>query len=138
MPGGVHRTPVIRQHMDTAKSKLGRWGEKLAARFLRRQGYHIIRRNYLSPVGEIDIVAREGDVLVFVEVKTRTGDEYGGPLAAVGPGKQRKVAQAAQSYLARHRLGEVPCRFDVVGVTCVEGKKEPDIELVRGAFLLSG
>ena len=123
--------------MESDRSEFGRWGEKLAARFLRRQGYRIIRRNFLSPAGEIDIVAREGDVLVFVEVKTRTGDDFGGPLAAVGHGKRRKVAQAARSYLARHRIPDAPCRFDVVGVTRVEGRKEPEIELVRDAFSLN-
>lgn len=124
--------------MDSAKSELGRWGEKIAARFLKRRGYRILQRNYVGRVGEIDIIARDGDVLVFVEVKTRTETDFGGPLEAVGPAKRRRIARAAQSYLLRHRIPEYPCRFDVVGVTCLDGQKKPEIDLVRDAFTLSG
>lgn len=122
--------------MDTGKSKLGRWGEKQAVRFLKRRGYRIIGRNVTSGVGEIDVVARDGDELVFVEVKTRTDADFGGPLLAVNRGKRRKLIQLARTYLARHRIPECPCRFDVVGVTRVEGKRKPDVELVRDAFTL--
>ena len=124
--------------MESARPEFGRWGEKFAVRFLKRQGYRIIARNYVSPVGEIDVVARDGRELVFVEVKSRTSGEFGGPLGAVGRAKRRKITQAARSYLARHRLDECPCRFDVVGITRVEGRKDPDIELVRGAFTVTG
>jgi len=124
--------------MESAKDEFGRWGEKLAASFLKRQGYRILARNYVSPVGEMDIVAREGEELVFVEVKTRTSEGFGGPLRAVGRAKRRKIVQVARSYLARYRLDECPCRFDVVGITRVEGRKAPDIELVRGAFTVTG
>ncbi|KPL02369.1 MAG: hypothetical protein AMK75_02910 [Planctomycetes bacterium SM23_65] len=124
--------------MDASKTELGRWGEKQAIRHLKRQGYRIIQRNVVSHVGEIDVVARDRDVLVFVEVKTRTGDEYGGPLEAVGRAKRRKLVQLARTYLSQHKIPECPCRFDVIGVTRVEGKKKPRIELVKGAFTLSG
>ena len=124
--------------MDSSKTELGRWGEKQAIRHLKRQGYRIIQRNYVSRVGEIDVVARDADVLVFVEVKTRTGDEFGGALEAVGRAKRKKLVQLARTYLAQHRIPECPCRFDVVGVTRIEGEKKPDIELVRNAFTLSG
>jgi putative endonuclease len=124
--------------MESAKDELGRWGEKLASRFLARQGYRILARNAVLPAGELDIVAREGEELVFVEVKTRTSGEFGGPLGAVGPAKRRKIIQAARCYLAQHRLGECPCRFDVVGVTCGEDGEEPEVELVRGAFSAGG
>jgi putative endonuclease len=121
--------------MDTDR-RLGRWGEKVASRFLKSQGYRILHRNYVTSVGEIDLVAREGDVLVFVEVKTRTSDDFGGPLLAVDRAKQRKLGLLARSFLARKRLGEVPCRFDVVGVLFHEDRKDPEIELVRDAFPL--
>lgn len=124
--------------MESAKDEFGRWGETLAARFLKQAGYRILARNVVTPVGELDIVAREGEELVFVEVKTRTSGEFGGPLGAVGPAKRRKIIQSARSYLARHRMDECPCRFDVVGVTRVEGKTDPDVELVRGAFSAGG
>jgi putative endonuclease len=127
-----------RGSMESAKDELGRWGEKFASRFLKRQGYRVLARNVVLPVGELDIVARDGEELVFVEVKTRTSGEFGGPLGAVGPAKRRKIIQAARSYVAQHRLGECPCRFDVVGVTRGEEGKEPEVELVRGAFTLGG
>ena len=117
------------------KKSVGERGEDLAARHLRRRGCRVLKRNYASPLGEMDIIARDGEVLVVVEVKTRASDDFGGPLAAVDVRKQRKLAQVAQCYLKQHRLGEVPCRFDVVGVTLVEGK-EPVIEHIRDAFTL--
>ena len=123
--------------MDHSDTELGRWGEKQARRFLKRQGYRILQKNVVTPLGEIDIVAVDGDVLVFVEVKTRTTDEFGGPLTAVGRAKRRKVIQTARGYLARHATPDTPCRFDVVGVTCVEGQETPEIELVRDAFSLN-
>jgi len=124
--------------MESERSELGRWGEKQAARFLKTHGYRILEKNYVSSVGEIDIVARDGDVLVFVEVKTRTDEELGGPLEAVGRAKRRKLALVARSFLQRHKLDDISCRFDVVGVTRAKGQKEPDIELVREAFTLGG
>ena len=122
--------------MDTRKSKLGHWGEKEAVRFLKRHGYRIIGRNVVSGVGEIDVVARDGDVLCFIEVKTRTSDDFGGPLQAVGRAKRRKLVQLARTYIAQNRIPEAPCRFDVVGVTMGEGRETPEIELIRGAFTL--
>ena len=116
-------------------SELGRWGEKEAAKFLRHLGYDVLEKNFVCPAGEIDIVAREGDELVFVEVKTRTEADFGGPLAAVNATKRRKLALVASSYLARRRAGELPCRFDVVGVTRKPGG-EGEIEHVRDAFQL--
>jgi len=122
--------------MDHSKTEFGRWGEKQAIRFLKRQGYRILQKNYVSGLGEIDVVAVDGDVLVFIEVKTRTGEDFGGALSAVGRAKRRKMTQVARGYLARHGTPETPCRFDVVGITRVEGKKTPEIELVRDAFSL--
>jgi len=124
--------------MDNEKSKLGRWGEKEAVRFLKRRGYRIIGRNVASGIGEIDVIARDGDELVFVEVKTRTRADFGGPLPAVDRSKRRKLIQLARTYLAQHRMEDVDARFDVVGVTAVEGGKKPEIELVQDAFSLNG
>ena len=124
--------------MTSDTSELGRWGEKQAARFLKKQGYRILQRNYVSSLGEIDIVAREGDVLCFVEVKTRTAADFETPLEAVRRSKRRKLALVAKGYLSRHRMLEAPCRFDVVGVTVTEDRKHPEVELVRGAFTVGG
>ena len=118
------------------KDKLGRLGEKEAARYLKRLGYRILGRNVDLGIGEIDLLARDGDELVFVEVKTRTDDDFGGPLLAVDRAKRHKLVQLARTYLAKHDIPDAPCRFDVIGITMTDGQKTPDIELVRGAFTL--
>lgn len=78
---------------------LGKLGEQLAADYLRRQGYRIHETNFRCPFGELDIVASEGDVLAFVEVRTRCGDAYGSAQESVTPRKQRKLVQVAEAYL---------------------------------------
>jgi putative endonuclease len=106
---------------------VGDAGEERAARFLEAQGMAIVARNYRTRLGEIDLIARDGDVLVFVEVRLRAGEGFGGAAASIGPAKQRRLAAAAGAYLAR--LGRAPrCRFDVV---TLEGG-EP--AWLRGAF----
>lgn len=97
--------------MDT-----GRWGEEVACALLQARGYRIIARNWSSRMGEIDIIARDGDVLVFVEVKTRSNVSYGGAAAAVGRHKQRRVICAAGQFLAATQC-DLPARFDVVTVS---------------------
>ena len=111
---------------------LGQTGEELACRELRRRGYAILARCYRTRLGEIDIIARDKDVLVFVEVKARSGHEFGGPLAAVTLAKQRKLMRMALDYLARSRLSGVACRFDVVGVLIQDAR--PEFEVVTNAF----
>ena len=111
-------------------------GEDLACRELRRHGYEILARRYRTRHGEIDIVARDGEVLVFVEVKTRTSCRFGSPLAAITHAKRRKLTLMALDYLARSSTGGVACRFDVVGV--VVGERRPAVELVRDAFGTGG
>lgn len=117
---------------DDARQHLGRTGEDHACEELCRRGYTILERRYRSRAGEIDVIARHGDVTVFVEVKTREGDEFGGGAAAVTPMKQRKIAQVALGYVARHRLHDRPCRFDVVVVDASHG--EPRVEVFANAF----
>jgi putative endonuclease len=99
-----------------ARQILGETGENLACAELARRGYAILERRYRCRVGEIDIIARHGDVTVFVEVKAREGDEFGGGREAITAAKQRTIARVALDYLARHRLHDHPCRFDVVVV----------------------
>jgi putative endonuclease len=112
---------------------LGKMGEDLACAELRRRGYEVIARGYRTKYGEIDIVASDGGTTVFVEVKTRAGDEFGGAAAAVTRWKQRRVAQMAVDYLSRHALHDTPCRFDVVTVDVIDGE-EPRVEVYRHAF----
>jgi putative endonuclease len=114
------------------RQTLGELGETLACDELRRQGYAILERRYRTRYGEIDIVARHGDVLVFVEVKARVGDAFGAGAEAVTRYKQRRVARMAADFLVRRRLQDRPCRFDVVSVAMGEGG--PRIDVIAGAF----
>jgi putative endonuclease len=98
------------------RQALGISGENLACAELQRRGYAILERRYRTRLGEIDIIARDGATLVFVEVKARLTDEFGGAAAAVTAWKQRRVAHMAMDYLARRTLVDCPCRFDVVAI----------------------
>ena len=115
------------------RQSLGKLGENLACAALAQRGYAILARRYRTRLGEIDIVARDGATLVFIEVKARAGDEFGGAAAAVTAWKQRRIALMAVDYVARHRLENRPCRFDVVTVDVVEGKP-PRVEIFTHAF----
>lgn len=109
--------------------EIGNRFEEMAAGYLRDTGYVILERNYRSKLGEIDIIARDGRILVFVEVKYRMNLEKGDPAEAVHGQKQRRIRNAARMYLYHHQLGEeVPCRFDVVAILGA------DIRLIRDAF----
>jgi len=99
---------------------LGPAGEKAAARFLRKAGYRILARNWRCPAGEIDLIAREGDTLVFVEVKTRRRDDAADPEINVTSFKRRQLTKAARYYLSRQRVSDPPSRFDVVAVVLPE------------------
>ena len=105
-------------------------GEERAVRELRRRGYRIVERNYRCKVGEIDIVARDRETLVFVEVRTRSSSASGSALETVTPAKQRRIARVASHYLAARRPVFDECRFDVVGITGDE------LVLVADAFRL--
>ncbi len=115
-----------------ARRQLGDQGEELAVAALKKQGYKILTRNYTCPLGEIDLVARQGGTLVFVEVKTRRGEQFGTPQEAVHFAKQAKLRRLADYYLKQQRLGEVPVRFDVVGITL--GEQGPRVEIIANAF----
>src|SRR5216117_2826704 len=100
--------------MSRSRVIFGKTGEDLACRELERRGYAIIARRYRQRGGELDIIARDGRTLVFVEVKARDGRKFGGGAEAVTAMKQRRIARLAMDYIARHRLYDSPCRFDVV------------------------
>jgi putative endonuclease len=108
-----------------------RW-EALAERKLKAAGYTILDRNFRARLGEIDLVAEENGVLCFVEVKGRKGPRFGAPAEAVTFEKRRRIARAARVYVLRRRLGERPCRFDVVSI--VESPTGVVVEIFRGAF----
>lgn len=118
--------------MTFERLQLGTWGEEQAARFLRRSGMKILHRNYRTPVGEIDIIARQRKTVIFVEVKTRSGSCFGAPGEAVHAAKQRQVLRAAQWYLQQEKAADIPLRFDVVSVLQQDGGT--DIEHIPDAF----
>ncbi len=110
---------------------LGDKGEDIAAKFLKKKGYKILKRNYTAPIGEIDIIAKDGDTVVFVEVKARTDDLFGLPHESVGSKKQRKLKSVALHYLSRLKK-QPPARFDIISICFKEGRKE--IEHIKDAF----
>jgi len=115
------------------RQNLGETGEAIASAFLEKNGYTILAQNYRCRFGEIDIIARESDYLVFVEVKTRTGVSHGHPLDAVTFKKQKQISKVAQYYLAEKNLFDTAARFDVVSV--ILSKNSPvNVEVVTNAF----
>ena len=115
--------------------QFGQKAEGMAARYLKRCGYTIIARNHRTRCGEIDIIAREGETLVFIEVKARTSNRYGSAKSAVTPHKQRQISKVALAYLQMTDQSHVKARFDVVTVTRNQGAH--DIDLIRNAFGLT-
>ena len=118
--------------MTDTRQTLGKLGEDLACRELERLGYEIVARRYRRRGGEIDIIARERGATVFVEVKAREGREFGDGAEAVDSFKRRKLVMTALDYLARARLVDTPCRFDVVSILLSEGTSL--IEVYQNAF----
>jgi putative endonuclease len=112
---------------------LGRTGEDAAVRHLEKSRYTILDRGFRMLRGEIDIVARDGPTLVFIEVKTRRGTGFGPPAEAVTAAKQRQVRRIAQAYLARRRLESSPCRFDVISIL-IEEDGSLRLEHLKDAF----
>jgi putative endonuclease len=121
--------------MSLEGKRTGKKGEELAALYLAEKGYHIIERNYRCRFGEIDIVAQEGETLVFVEVKSRRSDSYGDPQLAVNREKRKKISLISLAYLSEKRLQNRTARFDVVAVKMLPAGHR--VELIRNAFELS-
>jgi putative endonuclease len=120
------------------RRRLGAFGERLAALHLEAKGYSILARNFRCREGEIDIVAQDGDTLVFVEVRTRRGDALGGPAESVTALKQARLVAAATAYV--QTLGELPAgqRIDVVGVQLSPGGRLLTIDHLEGAVIDQG
>lgn len=114
------------------KRAQGAIGENLAAEFLEKKGYLILQRNYRFERGEIDLIAKDGDELVFVEVKARTSKAFGSPEEAVTSEKQKQIRTVAEGYLFENGIEDQRCRFDVVAIRYEKGK--PNITLLRNAF----
>jgi putative endonuclease len=117
----------------TRKQQVGQWGEQHAAAYLRDQGYSIIAQNWHCPHGELDIIAQQGDTLVFVEVRTRHSASADNALLSVTPRKQARVIASAHHYLADHAAPDTPWRVDVIAVT-LPHHGPPQITHVEDAF----
>ncbi|MFA4901575.1 MAG: YraN family protein [Desulfobaccales bacterium] len=115
-----------------ARRQLGDTGEDLAAVVLKKQGYKILERNYTTPLGEIDLIARQGKTLVIIEVKTRKSTRFGSPQEAVSATKQTKLRRLADYYMKDKRFTDTPVRFDVVAITMSDAG--PQIEIISNAF----
>ena len=119
-----------------ARVAFGKRGEDLACEELQRRGYAILDRRFRTRCGELDIVARDGRVLVFVEVKARSSSSFGSPFESVTWQKRHRLSRMAAAYLWQKRLPESACRFDVVGVTVgLDGGCQ--IEIIKSAFDLN-
>ncbi len=119
-------------HRLTDYVPLGAQGERAAERHLKRQGYRIVARNFRAAGAEIDLVAMDGETLVFVEVKTRRTDSAGAPEEAVDARKQARMRRAAEAFAIQYRVGEREMRFDIVAISGTGPRF--GIELVRNAF----
>ena len=114
------------------RHQLGEGGESLAVKLLKKDGYKIIEQNYRCKLGEIDIIAKDGDVLTFVEVKARRADEFEGPKSAVTPKKKRKISMVALHYLKETEQMDKKARFDVVAIRSFP--EQPDAQIIKNAF----
>jgi len=118
--------------MLNQRQQVGEAGEAWAARLLRKKGYKIIETNYRTQLGEIDIIARDGDTIVFVEVKARQTGRFGNPKEAITSRKQRKISMVALYYLKTTGQSQAKARFDVVSIRSAPPR--PEVEIIRNAF----
>jgi putative endonuclease len=121
-----------------ARRALGQEGEAAARAYLERHGVRMVAANYTCPAGEIDLIGRERDAILFIEVKTRTSAAFGPAHGAVHHRKQQQIVRAAEWFLAERRLRDVACRFDVVAVTLSDDARLPRIDWIRDAFPAEG
>jgi len=121
--------------VQNQRQVLGKEGELIAENYLKKKGYKLVERNYRCPVGEMDLIALDRKVVVFIEVKTRSDHRFGNPLESVHWHKQQKMSKTALFFLSQHRLHQREARFDVIGIS-LEGR-EPVVEHIQNAFELS-
>jgi len=123
-----------KRRLFSDRTALAKWGEKRALKFLEKQAYTTIARNYLCKTGELDLVMADPDgTIVFVEVKTRSTEDFAEPEDSVTPAKKKKLSRAAQYFLKAHKIENRPCRFDVVAIKI--GQTGPEtIKHYPGAF----
>lgn len=124
--------------MRNLRQALGKLGEDLAARHLQQSGYTILQRNYRCPAGEMDIVARQGDRLAFVEVRTRRGTSYGTPKESITWRKQERLVRIAGTYLQEHRLSDADWGIDAVAIRFSTDGVLQNVEIIRNAVMGTG
>jgi putative endonuclease len=122
--------------MANSHQVFGQSGEAVAIEHLKKNGYRILASNYRTPLGEIDIIAKDKETLVFAEVKARRSDRFGSPKWAITPQKKRKLSMLALYYLKSANLTRQKARFDVVSIVA-HGPGQWDIEIIKNAFELS-
>ena len=123
--------------MTFKKKELGAKGEEEAVNYLKSRGYRIVERNYRIRFGEIDIIAEQGDDLVFIEVKTRSGTLFGSPFESVTKQKQKQLSKVALEYISKQGFHDRPARFDVVGIELQKGSEtfqDAAVELLQNTF----
>ena len=120
--------------MEKYNKTIGNYGEEEATKFLIKNKYKIIERNYSCKFGEIDIIAKDKNILVFVEVKSRTNDRYGTPATAINYYKKKNIIKTAQMYIQKNKLQNEFCRFDVVEVLLENA--DNNIRLIKNAFMV--
>jgi len=108
--------------------------EDAACKFLKKKGYKIIARNYRTRFGELDIVGLDGEIIAFVEVRSKKEGSFGPPGASINGEKSRRITRAAWNFLSKKEIRDRDCRFDVVSITHKEGTKSPQISLFKNAF----
>jgi len=120
--------------MGKERINLGKFGEKVAAIFLKRNGYVILERNFSCLFGEIDIIARDKEAVAFIEVRTRQSDEYGLPVESIRRAKKKKLIRTAWFYIKGRNLEDSLFRFDVVSVLIGNRRRRPEVGLIKDAF----
>ena len=120
--------------MDHSRLNIAKIGESLAVKHLKACGYRILVQNYRARRGEIDLIARDGEFVVFVEVKTRRSLKFGLPQAAVTLQKQRQISKVALAYMQAHNLLDAPCRFDVIAIHLSPQLELLNLKQIESAF----
>jgi putative endonuclease len=121
--------------MINKRQQFGKKSEDIAAKYLKKNGYKILEQNYRTKLGEIDIIAKDKDTLVFIEVKARRSIQFGSPKWAVTPKKQRRISMVALYYLKTAKLSHTRARFDVVSISSINDRS--GIEIIKNAFELA-
>lgn len=117
---------------------LGNAGEEMAYEHLISMGYRILDKNFRCKLGEIDLIGFDGDILCFIEVKTRTSNIFGNPSEAVSSYKQHRIVKSALMYISKNRLNNFMCRFDIIEIIANERLENSQINLIKDAFQYSG